>query len=302
MLAFIDESGQPHPNDPNEFSTLVALCVREADHRELSRQLFAAKRELLGRDTPYELKSLEILNARTHLRQRDTKWELAERCFSLFEQFDLTTFGVVMRRPANEPNIRPDWLPHQHIFLLQRVNALARVRGEQATLIYDGQGMNVQGRNLSTCISNYIFRVAMRRGHLEHVVDSAFFVDSKVTPGIQMADLAAGALRLREQHQLDGDDGTFAAAIRRCAGAVAMSTRSDLVNDDGRLLRGILYLKEGWHYERRAVPGVIDARELEAPYEPAWEDAGPFVEWTDAKSPGLRSRWASCREPREIRD
>ena len=59
MLAFIDESGQPHPNDPNAYSTLVALCMHEADHRELSRQLFGAKKALLGRDTPYELKALE---------------------------------------------------------------------------------------------------------------------------------------------------------------------------------------------------------------------------------------------------
>ena len=286
MLAFIDESGQPHPNDPNAYSTLVALCMHEADHRELSRQMYGAKRALLGRDTPYELKALEVLNARTYSRRRETKWALAERCFALFEHIDLTAFAVVMQRPTQEPNIRPDWLPFQHIFLLQRVNALASERSEQATLIYDGQGMNVQGRNISACISNYIFRVAMHRGQLEHIVDSAFFVDSKVTPGIQMADLAAGALRLREQHRLDGNDGTFAAAIRRCAGTVAKSTRSDLVNDDGRLLRGILYLREGWHYEKRGVGGVVGVRELEAPYEPAWEDAGPLVDTIDAASLG----------------
>ena len=281
MLAFIDESGQPHPNDPNAYSTLVALCMHEADHRELSRQLFGAKRALLGRDTPYELKALEVLNARTYLRQRESKWALAERCFALFEHIDLTAFAIVMQRPTQEPSIRPDWLPYQHIFLLQRVNALASERGEQATLIYDGQGMNVQGRNLSSCISNYIFRVAMRRGQLGQVVDTAFFVDSKVTPGIQMADLAAGALRLREQHRIDGDNGAFVAAIRRCAGTVANSTRSDLVNDDGRLLRGILYLREGWHYDRRRLGGVVGAREPEAPYEPAWEDGRPFVQTID---------------------
>ena len=286
MLAFIDESGQPHPNDPNAFSTLVALCMAEADHRELSRQLFGAKRSLLGRDTPYELKALEVLNERTYLRQRESKWELAERCFALFEHIDLTAFAIVMQRPAQEPDIRPDWLPYQHIFLLQRINALARERSEQATLIYDGQGMNVQGRNLSACISNYIFRVAMRRGQLEHLVDTAFFVDSKVTPGIQVVDLAAGALRLREQHRLDGNEGAFAAAIRRCAGTVARSTRSDLVNDDGRLLRGILYLREGWHYERRGVGGSISVREPEAPYEPTWEAAEPFVDTSDAVSLG----------------
>ncbi len=282
MLAFIDESGQPHPNDSNAFSTLVALCMHEADHRELSRQLFGAKRALLDRDTAYELKALEVLNARTFLRQSESKWALAEQCFALFERIELTAFAVVMQRPAQKPNIRPDWLPYQHIFLLQRVNALAKKRDEQATLIYDGQGMNVQGRNLAVCISNYIFRVAMPRGHLGHVVDTAFFVDSKVTPGIQVADLAAGVLRLREQHRHDRNDDAFAVAVRRCAGMVAKSTRSDLVNDDGRLLRGILYLREGWHYDRHGDISAVGAREAEATYEPRWQESGPFADEVDS--------------------
>ena len=272
MLAFIDESGQPHPNDPNAFSTLAALCMAEADHRELSRQLFGAKRALLGRDTPYELKAVEVLNERTFLRQPD-KWELAEQCFELFNRVDLTSFAIVMPRPSRQPDIEPDRLPHQHIFLLQRINALARERGEQAVLIYDGQGMNIQGRNLSACISNYIFRVAMPNEQMGHILDTAFFVDSRLTPGIQIADLAAGALRLREQHRLDDADGAFNSAIRRFAGVVVRSTRSDLVHDDGTPLHGIMRLREGWHYERRGSGGVVRAHEQHAPYVVPWEDA-----------------------------
>lgn len=271
MLAFIDESGQPHSNDPNEFSTLVALCMHEADHRELSRQLFGAKRALLGRDTPYELKAVEVLNERTYLRQ-PAKWELAERCFELFNRVALTAFAIVMPRPSRPPDIESDRLPHQHIFLLQRINALARERREQAVLIYDGQGMNIQGRNLSACISNYIFRVAMPNGQMEHILDTAFFVDSNVTPGIQVADLAAGALRLGEQHRLGGLDGAFVSAVRRFTSMVARSTRSDLVHDDGTPLHGIMRLREGWHYERRDSGGAIRAREEPAPYVLPWEE------------------------------
>ena len=273
MLAFIDESGQPHSNDRNAYSTLVALCMDEADHRELSRQLFGAKKALLGRDDSYELKAVKVLNERTFSRQR-AKWELVEQCFALFDRIDLTTFVIVMPRPSQAPDIRPDWLPHQHIFLLQRINALARERNEPAILVYDGQGMNIQGRNLSACISNYIFRVAMPDRQMEHVLDTAFFVDSRVTPGIQVADMAAGALRLRAQHDLDGDDGEFASAIRRCASAVAKSTRSDLTSDKGVQLDGIMRLREGWHYERRgneAVPepdSISESSRIDTPSVP----------------------------------
>ena len=279
MLAFIDESGQPHPNDPNAYSTLVALCMHQADHRELSRQLFGAKRALLGRDAPYDLKAVEVLNERTFLRQPD-KWELAEQCFELFSRVALTAFAIVMPRPSRPPDIELDRLPHQHIFLLQRINALARERREQAVLIYDGQGMNIQGRNLSACISNYIFRVAMPNEQMGHILDTAFFVDSRVTPGIQVADLAAGALRLREQHRLEGANGAFNSAIRRFAGVVARSTRSDLVHDDGIPLHGIMRLREGWHYERRG-GGVVRAQEQQVPYVLPWE--GPEEQSDDAR-------------------
>ncbi len=249
MLAFIDESGQPHPNDSNAYSTLLALCMQESDHRELSRQLYGTKRALLPNNILYELKAVDVLNRRSFRQQRG-KWELAEQCFALFGRLPLTAFAIVMPRPSRPPDIVSDHLPHQHIFLLQRVNALAKERNEQAVLIYDGQGMNIQGRNLSACISNYIFRVAAPKGQMEHVLDTAFFVDSRVTPGIQVADLAAGALRLSEQHRLAGDEGAFESAIRRYASVVVNSTRSDLANDDGRPLNGIQYLREDWHYER----------------------------------------------------
>ena len=277
MLAFIDESGQPHPNDPNAYSTLVALCMHEADHPELSRQLYGAKRALLGREGPYELKAVEALNQRTYLRQPE-KWKLAEQCFALFGRIPLTAFAIVMPRPSRPPDIIADHLPHQHIFLFQRVNALAKERNEQAVLIYDGQGMNIQGRNLSACISNYIFRVASPKGHMEHVLDTAFFVDSKVTPGIQIADLAAGALRLSEQHRLAGQEGAFESAIRRYASVVVNSTRSDLANDDGRPLNGIQYLREDWHYERLAGDDMSRVTEPEVSYTAGQHDVQLGIE------------------------
>ena len=251
--------------------------MHESDHRELSRQLFGTKRALLPNDALYELKATDVLNRRSFRRQRG-KWELAEQCFALFGRLPLTAFAIVMPRPSRPPDIIADHLPHQHIFLLQRVNALAKERNEQAVLIYDGQGMNIQGRNLSACISNYIFRVASPKGHMEHVLDTAFFVDSKVTPGIQIADLSAGALRLSEQHRLASQEGAFESAIRRYASVVVNSSRPDLANDDGRPLNGIQHLREDWHYERPVGDDTSRATEPENSYSAGHHDGQPESE------------------------
>lgn len=50
--------------------------------------------------------------------------------------------------------------------------------------------MNVQGIALSSCINRYLFRVVEYNDILCRVADTPLFVDSRITPGIQIADLA----------------------------------------------------------------------------------------------------------------
>ncbi len=255
MLAFIDESGQPHPNDSNPVSTLVAVCMREREHRTLSRQLHAIKMTLVGRED-VELKSLELMNERT-FRRIPAKKELVEATFDLVSRLDVTIFAIIMPRPKSVPDIRPDHLPTEHIYLLQRVNALAEEMGEEALLIYDGRGMNIHGRNLSACINGYIFKVAEYNGILKRTVDTALFVDSRVTPGIQLSDLAASAVRQYQQNDLykgipAGD--LYLSAIARFYNTVKRKTRDDLTNDRGKQLWGLYKFREELSYQHGMEP------------------------------------------------
>ena len=50
MLAFIDESGRPHPKDSNQWSVVVACCFSEPDSRRIARTLHALKRDVLQRE------------------------------------------------------------------------------------------------------------------------------------------------------------------------------------------------------------------------------------------------------------
>ena len=131
VLAFIDESGTPHPRDSCPISTLVALCMQEREHRGVSRQLYRLRKSLLECEDPYELKALDLLTPRTFSKS-PAKRELAEATSDGLASLNVTIFAIVMPRPRNLPDTPADYLPTQHQYLFQRINALAEDMGEEA--------------------------------------------------------------------------------------------------------------------------------------------------------------------------
>ncbi|MBI4631884.1 MAG: DUF3800 domain-containing protein [Chloroflexi bacterium] len=250
MLAFIDESGSIHPKDSNPISILFAVCMPERVHRGVSRQLYSIEKLILGNEMMRELKAADLLNRRTFARI-EQKRELVERVFSVLASLEITTFAIIVPRPTRPLKLPKDYLPKPHAFLLQRINALAEKTNQEAVLVYDGNGMNVQGMNMASSISNYIFRVAEFNNVLRRVVDTPLFVDSKVTPGIQLADLAASVVRQYEQNRLingvpKGD--VYLSAIERYYQIVHGKTMDDLLNDKGNPLYGFYKMQEAQLY------------------------------------------------------
>ena len=70
MLAFIDESGHPHPNDPNQRPVVVAVCMEERQGRLVAGRLHGLKRDFLGRERT-ELKGNKFINRRAFRRKPD---------------------------------------------------------------------------------------------------------------------------------------------------------------------------------------------------------------------------------------
>ena len=67
MLACIDESGHPHPNDPSNRPVVVAVCIQEGDMRRVAGRLHAIKRDVLGKER-MEMKGVRLLNRSTFRR------------------------------------------------------------------------------------------------------------------------------------------------------------------------------------------------------------------------------------------
>ncbi len=95
---------------------------------------------------------------------------------------------------------------------------------------------------------------------MQHIVPNPLFVDSSLTPGIQIADMCAYVLRICYERNLFADRSVFEpylAKIKRF-GAVVRSKTIDYPKDDGGSWRGITTMDAArFQYERS--PAVADS-------------------------------------------
>ncbi len=247
MLVFIDESGHPHPNDPTTRPVLAAVCFPESESRTIGRLLFGIKRSLLGNERAgKELKANHLLNSRTFNRRPELR-ELVEEVFDQIQNLNITIFAVVMEKPETVISRDDDYLPRQYRYILQRVNALLAGEQSMAFVLIDGDGSQYGG--LSAKLERYLNRFHEGQS-MTNVVDTPYFVDSRYTMGIQLADMVAGVVRQYHEAELSRHSHTsdpYLRAIARYYRAILNKTK-DLSTPEGYPLRGIYLMSEHLHY------------------------------------------------------
>lgn len=245
MLAFFDESGNPHPKDSSLRPVCVAVCIRESDIRHISSRLHALKRNLIGKEE-LELKAKKLLT-RSTFRRIPEKRELVEAFFDLLRNLPFTIFATIMERPQELPAVDTVYLPNQFRYLLQRMDMLVQETNEMVTILFDGDCDAYGG--LSRKFNSFLYRSNEGRSMVT-VTDAPFFVDSKITSGIQIADMAAGTIRLYEENRLfqgvpTGD--SFLSAIKRYYTVLEEKTK-DQETTDGYPRPGFYRMPERDHY------------------------------------------------------
>lgn len=264
MFAFIDESGQPHPNDDSSRPVVVSVCIAQQDARLVAGQLYGLKRRL---GTPnIELKGVNLINRRVFQR-RSNEWELVESFFDLCRSLPFVMFAIVMERPQRPPDgITPGnevYLPNQYRYLLQRINQLAEQRNRMATILFDGEGSTIYD-SLAQRFESFLYR-SVEGQSFQAISDAPFFVDSKITHGIQIADLVASVIRIYQENKLfvvvPQADG-FLSAINRYYGIVNSKTVG-LMSPDGYVRPGIYFMPERDYYRRVPEQGELEGLNAE---------------------------------------
>ncbi len=298
MQVFIDRSGNPHPNDPNKYSVLMAVCIREGNSRDITRELHNLRAALLDEITirallpqekiqkllkaipddmsserkleelrdAVELKATLLLGERS-FRQVPKAWELAESVFELVRKVDLAAFTIVIRRPSFVPHTPPGMLPRQYQFLLQRVSdhMANKFRGEMATIIFDEEHLH-HDREISRSFTNFMFKTAEGKS-FDNILEIPLFVSSSLTPGVQLADLFAYCGReCYEEHIEAAHDisDPYLHAIKRFWDVIKSKT-FDYPNPYGHLNYGIYEMEEK-HFQMPLLESLGDAGEQQTSY------------------------------------
>lgn len=250
MLVFLDESGIPHPNDSSTRPVIVGICIDRENVRAVSAQLYSMKRRL---GTPNaELKGSKYITPRV-FRNRPNEWEVVESFFDLCRSSPFTLFAVVMEHPEQLPYGREaeNYLPNEYRYLLQRINQLAEETNRMATVLFDGEGPTLYGGMLPKKFDSFIYRSAEGQSFTS-ICDSPYFVDSSLTQGIQIADMAAYVCRVYQENSLyEGiprGDG-YLSAISRHYNVIRNKTL-DITTHEGFSRPGIYFMPEGDHYKR----------------------------------------------------
>ena len=249
VFFFIDESGHPHPNDPTTRPVLGAVGLPIQSSRDLARQIHNLKRDILKDVAPEheeKYKSASIFNQRTFRRQRH-KWEYLESVFELAVNFPVMSVFIVMERPD-----RPVAWPEAHLPMHIR-RLLHRLQGHMANersggkgiLVFDSQSHKADRRQ-SVAIASFMFQ--HYEGRLwQDLVETPMFVESSITPGIQIADYFVSCVR--QYHQMKDDPHStspeYGRALKRLHGAV-QRTVYDYDDNEGNKWWGEYFMPSRW--------------------------------------------------------
>lgn len=121
--------------------------------------------------------------------------------------------------------------------------------GDQSTafVLVDGDGSQYGG--LSAKLERYLNRFHEGQS-MTNVVDTPYFVDSRYTMGIQLADLVSGVIRQYQEAELFRNPHTSDPYLRAIARyyRIIESKAKDLSTPEGYPLRGIYLMAEHPHY------------------------------------------------------
>lgn len=206
MLVFVDESEWPRPKDPNGFTVWGAIAIHPRRSREFFREVYQLEQKFWKVSSPYEFEIKgRLLLSRTGMTS-PKKREFCEELMSLCKLHEVRAFAAGLRNTSavtsSEELTEPD-VYRAYSRLLERVDAMMSEDHDDgmAIVVLDSQDEKTDTAR-ARAFGNFLYGNPVGRG-LAHIVETPFFVSSKATLGIQLADLVAYALAQQNQGRTD---------------------------------------------------------------------------------------------------
>lgn len=195
MLVFVDESEWPAPKTPEGYTVWAAVALNPKLGKRFFREVFTLETKFWKISEPYEfeIKGRLLLSRRGMTSPK--KLEFVEELLSLCKQYGIQTFAVGMRVSQSPlPGIAAPNVFRVYHFLLERIEDMMVQShpDEMAIIAFDSQDEKTDRRRALE-YGNFLYGHEAGKA-MQHIVDTPYFVSSKVTVGIQIADLVAYAL------------------------------------------------------------------------------------------------------------
>jgi len=200
MLVFIDESGKPHPKDNTENPVLCAVCIHERDIKHLSQNIFRLKMKIFGKDT--EIKSTSLIRRQIFSKNMTNNKQYVDELVKLACSFNIKIFAIIMEKPDIPFIMTKNLLPKHYKLLIKRIEYFSEnYNYEKAILVFD-EITPTEDYIVSKCITNFLFMSKLGKD-FNRILEMPLFVNSAVTPAIQITDIFAGILRHYYENRLD---------------------------------------------------------------------------------------------------
>lgn len=206
MLVFVDESEWPRPKDPNGFTVWGAIAIHPRRSREFFREVYQLEQKFWKVSSPYEFETKGRLLLSVAGMTSPKKREFCEELISLCKLNGVKAFAAGLRNTSavtSSEELTEPVVYRAYSRLLERVDAMMSEDHDDgmAIVALDSQDEKTDTAR-ARAFGNFLYGNPVGRG-LAHIVETPFFVSSKATLGIQLADLVAYALAQQNQGRTD---------------------------------------------------------------------------------------------------
>jgi hypothetical protein len=204
MLIYVDESKIPSPKGPRTHITMAAAAICESVHKDFNARLYKLKKRFARteQNQDFEIKGRNLLKPGFDAYPRNT--EFVREVLSLCRQYDIKMFAIIKQcvvAGESESLALDEAIPglprgerllsQLYTYLIERVEAFVRERAKAdfAIMVFDEKDAR-KDEARAHAFSAWMHRSSWGSS-LTCVLETAFFVRSQITPGIQIADLFA---------------------------------------------------------------------------------------------------------------
>ncbi len=210
MIAFIDVSGDPYAlPEKSPWIVLNVVCIQKDYIYEITNKFHSLKRDILNNEA-IEIKATDIVNKHTLSHPFLEKYRFLERVvYECMDHPGCKHASIAFQNTGqNQRGSQEQTLPKHYQSALWKIETIARNwdGAKDAIVVIDNHAVRSIDRRLAFAFNNFLYR-SRHSDELTHILPVPIFADSEMTPGIQLADIAAGIVRVHQMHSEEPETG-----------------------------------------------------------------------------------------------